>query len=133
MNYLSGGVAALAVLLSSGCASITTGHNQTLSVETRSQGTSVPDAKCQLTNDKGTWFVSTPGSVTVRRSFADMQVRCEKPGYGPAVAKSSSHTKAMVAGNVIFGGLIGAAVDVASGAAYDYDSLMTIELSFLAQ
>lgn len=127
-----GSLAALAVLfLSTGCASITTGHNQTLSVETRAEGASVSDAKCQLTNDKGTWFVSTPGSVTVRRSFADMQVRCEKAGYSPAVSASKSHTKAMVAGNIIFGGIIGAVVDTASGAAYDYDSLMTIQLTVM--
>ncbi len=58
-------------LLASGCASIVTGHNQSVSVETRSkQSEAIASANCKLTNDKGTWFVTSPGSVSVRRSYS---------------------------------------------------------------
>ena len=61
-------VVALCVL-DAGCASIVPGTNQSLSIETRNNGEAVNNANCKLHNDKGTGFVTTPGSVTVNRSF----------------------------------------------------------------
>jgi hypothetical protein len=43
---------------------------------------------------------------------------------GLATVKSS--TKGMMAGNLLFGGVIGAGVDAASGAAYDYPALFQV-------
>lgn len=117
-----------ASVLTTGCASIVTGHNQPVSVETRAKGAMVREASCKLENDKGTWFVTTPGSVTVRRSFADLHVRCEKDRHEPGILTVKSSTKAMAFGNAIFGGLVGAGVDIATGAAYDYPSLITVEM-----
>jgi hypothetical protein len=37
-----------------------------------------------------------------------------------------SSTKGMMAGNIVFGGFIGAGVDAASGAAYDYPALFQV-------
>lgn len=114
-------------LLGSGCASIVTGHNQSVSVETRSkQGGTVASANCKLSNDKGTWFVTSPGSVSVRRSYVDLLVNCEKTDQTPGVASVKSSTKPMAFGNILFGGVIGAGVDIASGAAYDYPTLITV-------
>jgi hypothetical protein len=62
----------------------------------------------------------------VRRSYSDMNVRCEKDPLPPGQLIVKSGTKAMAFGNAIFGGLIGAGVDVATGAAYDYPSLITV-------
>ncbi len=109
----------------SGCASITTGHNQTLSVETPA----CLAATCKLTNDKGTWFVnSTPGSVTVNRAYGDMTVACEKGDVKAAPAQFKSSTKGMAYGNILIGGIIGAGVDVATGAAYDYPAVLSVDL-----
>ncbi|MGE5616580.1 MAG: hypothetical protein ACM3X5_06665, partial [Bacillota bacterium] len=112
-------------VLSSGCASIVTGQNQSLSVETRHQGEMVSGASCELVNDKGKWFVTTPGSVTVHRAYGDLAVRCthEKHPAGSMFVKST--TKGMAFGNILFGGPIGAAVDAGSGAAYDYPELIS--------
>jgi hypothetical protein len=119
---------ATAALQLSGCASIVSGHNQPLSVETRHGAQAVAGASCTLQNDKGTWFVTTPGSATVRRSFSELNVRCEKPDLPPVSLIVQSSTKAMAFGNVVFGGVIGAGVDVATGAAYDYPSLITVQM-----
>jgi len=54
-------VAAVALCLLSGCASIISGANQSVSVNTPG----CEAASCELTNSKGTWFVKSPGSVTV--------------------------------------------------------------------
>lgn len=114
--------------LSTGCASITGGQNQSLSVETRADGQVVAGASCKLENDKGTWFTTSPGTAVVRRSYDDLNVRCEKDGHEPGITAAKSSTKAMAFGNIIFGGVIGAAVDMGSGAAYDYPTIIAVEL-----
>lgn len=114
--------------LATGCASIVSGTNQSVSVETRNKGMQVTNANCKLSNDKGTWFVTTPGSVTVNRSFNDMAVRCEKDGVEPGLLTAKSSTKGMAFGNILFGGVIGAGVDISTGAAYDYPPLFLIEM-----
>ncbi len=129
MNKISGIFLMSIAMLGSGCASIVSGTNQSVSVETRvPQGQAVLGANCKLTNNKGTWFVTSPGSVSVRRSYEDMLVSCEKEGLKPGLASVKSSTKGMAFGNILFGGVIGAGVDVASGAAYDYPPLFTVQM-----
>jgi hypothetical protein len=114
--------------LSTGCASIVNGSNQVLSVETRHDGKSAPGAACELVNPKGKFFVTTPGTVTVHRAYDDLQISCTKEGLPAGMATAKSSTKPMAFGNIIFGGVIGAAVDIGTGAAYDYPSLLTVIL-----
>lgn len=111
------------------CASIVDGSNQSLSVETVSNGSSVPQASCELSSDKGTWFVNTPGSVTVHRGYDALNVKCTKDGYQDGIATVQSSTKAMAAGNLLFGGVIGVGVDMGTGAAYDYPALVEVPMS----
>jgi len=47
--------------LFTGCASIVSGQNQSLSVETLQAGKPLSGASCKLDNDKGSWSVNTPG------------------------------------------------------------------------
>lgn len=116
----------IGISLLTGCASIVNGTNQPVSVQTPPTS----QAHCSLVNDKGRWFVnSTPGSVTVSRSFQDLLVSCEKTGYRPAMTRVKSRTKPMAFGNIIFGGVIGAGVDMADGAAYDYPTLISVPMA----
>ena len=122
-------ITAIAIASSSmltGCASIVNGNNQVISVDARSKGQQVVGATCKLENGKGTFFVTTPGTVTVHRAYDDMNVKCEKEGLPNGLATVKSSTKPMAFGNIIFGGIIGAAVDAGSGAAYDYPSIITV-------
>ncbi|MEO8714667.1 MAG: hypothetical protein ABI369_06615 [Acetobacteraceae bacterium] len=112
-----------------GCASIVGGSTQSLSVTAVANGNDVAGAQCTLTNDKGVWYVSTPGSLAVHRSYGDMNVKCSKEGYAANVASVPSSTKAMAFGNILFGGLIGAGIDMSTGAAYDYPSPITVHLT----
>jgi hypothetical protein len=112
-----------------GCASIVSGTNQVVSVETRAPGGKVEGATCKLQNDKGVYYVTTPGTVTVHRAYGDMNVTCEKAGMTAGMANFKSSTKGMMAGNILFGGVIGAGVDAASGAAYDYPALLQIMMN----
>jgi len=104
-------------LLLTGCASIVNGESQPVSVTTPP----TMGATCTLANDKGKWYINnTPGSTMVHRSYNDLIVACEKQGFQPNTRHIKSTTKPMALGNVFFGGFIGAGIDAADGAAYDY-------------
>lgn len=113
--------------LTSGCASITGSTNQSVSVQTREQsGGEVTGAACELANNKGKWFVTTPGSVMIHRSNDDMQVLCNKAGFEPGRAAVVSETKGSMFGNIIFGGGIGAIIDHNQGSAYEYPAFIQV-------
>lgn len=122
----------VALLLSSGlfagCASIVGGTNQVVSVETRDNDQPHSGAKCKLTNSKGTYYVTTPGTITIHRAYGDLNVRCDKDGQEPGLATVKSTTKAMAFGNVLVGGAIGVVVDTTSGAAYDYPNVILVRM-----
>ena len=101
-----------------GCASIVSGQTQLISVS----APNCPDADCKLVNDDGTYYVKTPGTVSVEREYDDLTITCQKEGYESSMIKVSSTTKGMAFGNILLGGGIGAGVDMATGAAYDYPS-----------
>jgi hypothetical protein len=123
----------LSMVLLQGCASITGTTNQTVSVQTReTAGGEVSGAACELTNSKGKWFVTTPGSVGIHRSNDDIHVICRKDGFEPGRNSIVSETKGMMFGNILFGGGIGAIVDHNSGAAYEYPTLFQIMMRKLS-
>ena len=47
----------------------------------------------------------------------------------PATAVVASSTKAMAFGNILLGGVIGAGVDIGTGAAYDYPEVISVALA----
>jgi hypothetical protein len=116
-----------------GCASITGSTSQNVSVQAKEpSGVEVVGASCELSNKRGKWFVTTPGSVGVSKSNDDMQVICTKDNYSPVRNAIVSETKGSMYGNIIFGGGIGAVVDHNSGAAYEYPALIQMLMSKLA-
>lgn len=121
-----GALASVAAI--SGCASIVNGTSQVISVQTVQNGNDIAGAACKLDNGKGTWFVKTPGTVTVHRAYDDLTIKCEKDGSEPGLATIKSSTKGMAFGNILFGGVIGAGVDMSTGAAYDYPPLITVSM-----
>jgi len=117
----------MAALLLSGCASITGTQTQPVSIQATQGNQIISGATCTLTNDAGQWFVKTPGSVTVRKSTADLFVECAKDGVTGQV-KAVSRANNNVWGNVFAGGLIGYAIDRNSGAGFDYPETVTVIL-----
>lgn len=128
VTYFQCAFFAAAVMGLSGCATVTgSSPNQSISVQTfAADGSDVEGVRCDMTNDEGTWFVMTPGSVTVHRSNKDLQVICKKNGLDVGTATVVSRTKGNMFGNIILGGGIGAIVDHNKGTAYEYPGLLKI-------
>jgi hypothetical protein len=113
-----------------GCATLFGGITQTVTIETRDEGAVLLGSACSLQNGKGTWTMTAPGSVVIDRSFSDLAVICTHGGYGPAGRIIKSSIGAWMLGNVVMiGGVIGAAIDVDNGAAFDYPLFITVDFS----
>jgi hypothetical protein len=118
----------IGLLMLNGCATISgSGSSQTISVQTfQADGAELEGAKCDMTNDEGTWFAISPGSTSVHRSNKDLQVLCRKTGVDIGSASVVSRTKGNMFGNILLGGGIGAIVDHNNGTAYEYPGLIKI-------
>jgi len=116
--------AALSILFG-GCASITKGTTQAVTVNTDPAG-----ANCTL--QRGGKLLAivnpTPNTITVEKSSGTISMLCKKDGYQDAAGALASEFQPMTFGNIIFGGIIGVAVDAASGAMHLYPPIVTISL-----
>lgn len=108
------------------CASITTGTTQSVVVDT----TPVQQATCTMQNEKGQWTViRTPGAATVSKAYGLLSVQCRTEAGHTGSSSVNSTTAGAAFGNIIAGGLVGAAVDIGSGAAYQYPAQVLVSLS----
>ncbi|NQW09118.1 MAG: hypothetical protein HQ481_04455 [Alphaproteobacteria bacterium] len=119
------GLLAAAGLAMSGCATITTGSNQSITVLTDPSG-----AECQLDRQGSAVAIinPTPGAVQVDKSKDTIAIRCRKEGFQDTAGTLGSEFQGMTFGNIIFGGIIGIAVDAGSGAMNEYPSQISIVL-----
>lgn len=114
-------VVSLAVIISHGCATITSESMQSVTLTASSEaGEKVADAQCTLKNDKGTWKSESDGHVQVHRSAEDLLVECEKEGFANGFLRAISRAAGGMWGNIIFGGGVGALIDHNKGTGYDY-------------
>lgn len=119
-------VLASAILLT-GCASISGAKMQPLSVTTVFNNQEVAGIGCTLSNDAGSWFVTTPGSATVHKSTGDLVIDCKRELMaGNATLVSKSNTA--VWGNILLGGGIGYIIDRNTGAGFDYPNTVAVML-----
>lgn len=116
----------LAPSLLGGCATLTTSASQTVTLTTEP-----PGAACTFKREGEVIGIvnPTPGSLTVKKSHADIDVTCVKEGFLDAVGRVGSKFQAMTFGNILFGGIIGIAVDAVSGATAEYEANVAIRMT----
>jgi hypothetical protein len=108
-------------LAMTGCASIVNETTHPMKIETtKADGSTVDGAECKLVNDYGTATARSGETSQVRRSNKDLDITCRHPDNPDAVARAISRANAGLAGNIIFGGGIGAIIDHNKGTAYTY-------------
>jgi hypothetical protein len=118
MRTLAIALIAVTPAMLGGCASVIKGSSQPIAISTPP----VTGATCVLTSSRGSWTVTTPGSVEVKRSKDDIEIHCDKPGYQPAVKIIPSGLEETAAADMLLSDftVIGAGVDAATGAMNQY-------------
>lgn len=118
----------LVVIGLSGCASITSESTQLVRVDALDEtGEIVPDATCDLTNDKGVFSTETGKHTTIKKSGKNLNISCSAPQReDKAEGTAISRAGAGMFGNIIFGGAIGAVIDHNRGTAYNYPEWMQV-------
>lgn len=120
-------LALLGVVAVTGCASVAGEKMQPVTVTTIFDNKEIAGLGCTLTNDAGSWFLTSPASVTVHKSTGDLAIDCKKDAYaGTATAVSKSN--GAVWGNILLGGGIGYIVDRNTGAGFDYPPTIVVTL-----
>lgn len=122
-------------IVSTGCSTISgSGTSQSVSVQTfANDGQDVEGAQCDMRNDEGVWFLTTPGSTLVHRSNKELEIICKKTGFEVGTANVASRTKGNMYGNILLGGGIGAIIDHNNGSAYEYPSLIKVIMGKIMQ
>jgi hypothetical protein len=119
-------ICVLSALLALGaCASVVQGVDQSLAVMTEPAG-----ASCNITRD-GDLLGSvypTPGVISVDKSKGNIMVECERDGYERTLAVLPARFDGMTWGNAIIGGLMGAGIDVLTGAMHRYPNSILVRL-----
>ena len=111
-----------------GCAAITQGTTQLVQIESQPAG-----AICAFTREgQSLGSVTTPGSLPIKRGAQSITVTCTKEDYEDARAIMNSQLEPATAVNALVGGIVGVAVDRASGAANRYETSLRVELTPLS-
>jgi hypothetical protein len=140
MNNLKSIVLSIALgatALTTGCATITGGTTQEVTLKTQKSSADsankevdLAGADCILKNSRGTWEITSPGKVSVHRAKDDLNVVCTKDGESPASATfKSSFRKAALAGNIALvgvGAIVLQGIDSATGGSYEYPDELAV-------
>lgn len=110
-----------------GCASAMVGQQQWISVKTECKRQTI-QRRCIASNDKGTWQFETPARILISRSSKPLTFSCESGLIDGSYAPVSPRPSIEVLGNLVLGGVVGAAVDVGNESAFSYPSEINIVL-----
>jgi hypothetical protein len=122
-------IAACALALLAGCASITTAPMQQITVTVQDEkGERIDKVPCFARSDKGNWRVDAPGVVGVARSAEDLVLECRAEGQPVGFVRAISRVHGAMFGNILFGGIIGAVIDHSTGAGYEYPDTLPVRM-----
>lgn len=118
--------AGIAVFLASGgCATVTTGTLQSVSVNTPG----VTGAVCTLSSRSiGKRTITAPATVAIEKGVNNVDVHCTKECYQDGEGVITSSLEVMTAGNILIGGVVGVGVDAISGAINKYEPEVEITM-----
>lgn len=117
-----------ASLLVTGCASIFSGTTQSVGVDAVADGRPVQGATCRLSNAKGNWVVTTPGSATINKAADDLQISCSKESYSGISTQKSSFNAQTLLGVFWDLGIFTIPTDMISGGAWTYPTTFITEI-----
>jgi uncharacterized protein YceK len=113
------------LLLTAGCASVLNEDKQTVSVRAVCYGMSMP-AQCVAENSRGRWTFNAPKQIEVSKDMFDLKVTCKSAFVDKHTTSVRSGVQVAMAGNVLLGGLVGGAVDVATARGLQYPARVDV-------
>jgi hypothetical protein len=124
-KHVSASAIVLTLVSLSGCATIVTGANQGVMVESDPSG-----AACTVARD-GTQLAAistTPNTVIIGKGWSDLALDCKKEGHADSKTSAVSKFQPWALGNILIGGIIGFIVDGATGAITEYPKVVSLLL-----
>ena len=115
---------ALAGILS-GCATLLDEDTQEISISLQCQERMVR-AQCIAENSKGRWSFRAPGLVQVNNDYGDLNITCKVQYMPPFTVSVPAMPTWNMAGNILLGGIIGAAYDVHNNTGLKYPETVGI-------
>ena len=106
-------------LLMTGCASVLNESKQIVAVRAVCNGASVP-AHCVAENSRGRWAFNAPKQIAVTRDLFSLRVTCQSAYVEKHTVSVRPSLQVAMAGNVLLGGLVGGAVDMATARGLQY-------------
>ena len=116
-------VLAVLVLTLGGCASIVSDNASTTYIQTNPE-----NARCELHGQDFVRVVNTPASINLPSEAAPLTVACKADGYKNTTQVLDTKADGWVWGNLLFGGIIGVAVDAGRGAGQKYPPQFSVVL-----
>ena len=113
------------LLVLGGCASIQHDSHQVIRIQPMC-GQAVVSAQCTAENSRGRWTFRAPQDVTVQKDFYALRVQCQSSMLGRRTASTNAHLQTAMAGNLLVGGVVGAAVDVGTGRGFRYPNRIDV-------
>ncbi len=114
------------IMLLSGCSTIIEGSTQTVNFSTGMD----KQIHAVITSSGGTMPVILPQALAVNKSSNDLVINIKDGNCVlPSTTIVKSHLNPWFWGNIIFGGLIGSTTDSASGAAWEYDNNILVNVA----
>lgn len=114
------------LMLLSGCSTIIEGSKQTVNISTGKD----KQIRAEVTSYDGTMPVMLPQAVAVDKSSNDIVINIKDSGCVlPSTTIVKSHLNPWFWGNIIFGGLLGSTTDSVSGAAWEYDNNILVNVA----
>jgi hypothetical protein len=124
-QFILAGAGLVLLAATGGCASITNGTSQSINVNS-----DPGEADCTLTRDgRELATIKTPAPVKVKRESRTIHVLCRKEGFRDGETTMDARFETATLGNLILGGVVGLAVDAASGAYQRYDGFVMVHLT----
>lgn len=103
-----------------GCATIVKDDSQPVAFSSTPQGATI--------SINGVPRGTTPATIMVKRSRKKQMVQYDLAGYKTEIFPLDKSVAGMTFGNIIFGGIIGIGVDIATGKATNYDDSVQVKL-----
>lgn len=104
-----------------GCASVFNDKAQVVSVRAVCLDRSVP-ANCVAENSRGRWAFRAPNDILVTKDMYALRVTCKSLLVEQHTVQAPAVLQNAVAGNLLAGGVVGAAIDVGTGRGFAYPS-----------